>query len=808
MRNYDLWCRYLDNQGNPLHGCVQFMVKDGTTVAPIFDSDGTAIDNPQLTDIYGRTQHQVFIDEDCVAYFYKYIGDGSWTTQLNIDTSDVTKWVLQYTIENQNTVTMNITSESAICVPTISALRELDIETVPTVGGVKVITLLGYNTLGDKEPINYYWNPTSTELDDDGAIIKYNGEITGRWIMVQPTEHCDSRHYGIFPSNSSNMNDQTYPIIKLFEYCNNNGIKPYFNADGDYIWYKYQNLVVSAPTIDITKGVKFLDLGNSTITGEWSEDPYFNNRNTNVVAENVKTSWNAKTYTGYKNVLIDVETTQKNWQNAYIDSRLNPTYGYNFNHCTFAENRNFGSNNNTSYNTFNDCTLTSKMFIVTGDNATSFATGQATNCEFRQEDWIESEDAFHYYIQLRMTNDTNPCFDYKGMTSGQKPVNNYSARTVAGSVIRLYNYNYTGSNGLIDPCGADALEINNCTGVYSLNNWNSKTVIIKNCRDFTITNVPNNLTLYIEDSVVALNATDTLNNVSIKNSTFVADNSVTLTCNNFTSYSSIITCKINCNACVIKDSQVNAQLVIEFDDSKNSSMYIDNNIFNAVIYFKGKSGATNHVNGVFTNNYSNYANPILVVRDYLDMVEANNHYRYSNNKGHFLPSPEEGYTFNKDIALTGIGPGGVGVDQPDNSMVYRGNSDHDAIHGGLGYIEFEYDNIVHAIDQAHRGISGPLNFFRIGTDSFRVSVNWRVYGSNIQDSIPYWELVVPTEFSMNCVNDNGNWRLDTFTFPNSGYDSNRISINRCGITLRAVVDISTGLTGVVMNCTFTMKTNP
>lgn len=808
MRSFDTWNRYEDNQGNPLHGCVQFMVKDGSTVAPIYDSDGTALDNPQLTDIYGRTQHQVFIDEDCIAYFYKYIGNGIWSAQEGIDTSDQTKWSLQYTIENQNTLSRTIESTGTYCVSTIDDLRLLDIEDVPEINGIKVITLLGYNELGDKEPINYYWDPESTDADNEGSVIKYEYEITGRWIMVQPTHHCDSRHFGVFPSNSYNTTDRTYRLSNLFEYCNSKGISPFLDAVGDYVWYRYKNMTVASNNpIIVSKGIQFYDETDSTITGEWQGNPHFVQRNTNLVAKNVKTSWDAKSYTGYENVVLDKYTAQKNWQDAHIDTRM-LTYGYNFNHCTFEENRNLGSNNGTDYNTFFDCQLTGKMFVVTGDNATSFATGQASNCEFRQEDWIESDDAFHYYIQLRMTNDTNPCFDYKGMTSGQKPVNNYSGRTVTGGVIRLYNYNYTGSNGLIDPCGADALEINNCTGVYSLNNWNSKTVIIKNCINFTITNVPSNLTLYLEDSVVTLNSTDTLNNVSIKNSTFIADNSVSLTCNNFTSYSSIITCKINCNACVIKDSQVNAQLVIEFDDSKNSSMYIDNNIFNAVIYFKGKSGATNHVNGVFTNNYSNYTNSILVVRDYLDMVEANNHYKYSNNKGYFLPSPEEGYTFNKDIALTGIGPGGVAVDQPDNSMVYRGNSDHDAIHGGLGYIEFEYDNILHALDQAHRGISGPLNFFRIGTDSFRVSVNWRVYGSNIQDSIPYWELVVPTEFSMNCVNVDGNWRLDTFTFPNSGYDSNRISINRCGITLRAVVDISTGLTGVVMNCTFTIKTNP
>ena len=78
MRNLDLWNRYLDNSGKILQGCIQVMVKDGNTNADIYDSDGTAIQNPQLTDEYGRSEKQIFIEEDVVAYFYKYIGTGSF----------------------------------------------------------------------------------------------------------------------------------------------------------------------------------------------------------------------------------------------------------------------------------------------------------------------------------------------------------------------------------------------------------------------------------------------------------------------------------------------------------------------------------------------------------------------------------------------------------------------------------------------------------------------------------------------------------------------------------------------------------
>lgn len=560
MRSFDTWNRYLDNNGNPLHGCIQFMVKDGNTVAPIYDSDGTAIDNPQLTDIYGRTQHQVFIDVDVVAYFYKYIGNGIWSSQEGIDTSDQTKWTLEYTIENQNTMSRTVDSTGTYAVSTIVALRELNIDEVPEINGVKVITLLGHNTIGDKEPINYYWDPESTEADNDGSVIQYEDEITGRWIMVQPTHHCDSRHFGVFPSNSYNTAASTYGISKLFEYCNSKGISPFFDTNGDYVWYRYNYLNISSDNpIIVSDNIQFFDNVVSTIGGEWIGDPHFVQRNTNVIAKNVKTSWDAKSYTGYENVILDKYSEQKNWQDAHIDTRM-LTYGYNFNHCTFEENRNLGSNNGTDYNTFFDCQLTGKMFVVTGDNATSFATGQASNCEVRQEDWIESDDHFYYYIQLRMTNVPDANFDYKNRTSAKNPIVQYDGRVITSDVIRLTNYNYIGTGARIDRCDASVLEINNCTGRYNLSNWgNGCTIVIKNCKDFYLTGTGNGINLTIESSELSVDNIGNLNNVVVRDSTINGDlNDV-----------------IRCSAMIVKDSVINAKFDVTTASYYNTIIVAD-----------------------------------------------------------------------------------------------------------------------------------------------------------------------------------------------------------------------------------------
>ena len=91
LRNFDNWNRYLDNKGNILHGKIYFCYKDGNTVAPIYDSDGTELANPIFTDIYGRTSKQVFLQsgKDILVYFYKWIGQGAMTDD------DTTYWSLQ-----------------------------------------------------------------------------------------------------------------------------------------------------------------------------------------------------------------------------------------------------------------------------------------------------------------------------------------------------------------------------------------------------------------------------------------------------------------------------------------------------------------------------------------------------------------------------------------------------------------------------------------------------------------------------------------------------------------------------------------
>lgn len=501
MRNWDNWLRYQDNDRNPLHGCIQFMVKDGNTVAPIYDSEGTALANPQVTDIYGRTQHQVFIDTDVIAYFYKYVGEGVWSQQDGIDTSDVSKWSLQYTSENILDIIANITSDAVVSIGTIAELREVDVDSIPTVAGKKFVTLLGYFNSGDKEPINYYWNSESTEQDDGGSVIASENNITGRWIMIQPTEHVDSRHFGAFPSNSSNMEDQSYAITKLFNYCYTKGLRPFFNGSEDYRWFKYTNIDVVAHYIDVTDFTYFNDNGTSTITGEWNGNPRFYNGNTNIVAKNVKTSWNARSYTSYKNVEIDVDTTNKNWSNAIVNITISPATGFNFTNCVLSEHSNLTVNN-----TFNNCKLTSKMFNV----ASAVLTGKCTNCQLDVNDF---RNAIELYRQARCTQDANPYFDYIDINNPGIPYDLYTGNKITSDTIAVSNLNnplatkYTFTK---IPTQA-SLVLNNVNGWYAIPS--GLTVILNNCSVRLETNT--NSIIHMTNSTVEFDEFHVEDNVQI-----------------------------------------------------------------------------------------------------------------------------------------------------------------------------------------------------------------------------------------------------------------------------------------------------
>lgn len=341
FRNFDNHDVYFDLEGHPLHGAVQFNLKDGTTPADIFDSDRTPIANPQLMDVYGKTGQQVFVDSDVRAYFYRYVGEGpmaSYIEENGIDLSDESAWALLYTVESAAIDERSITGESAIGISDMETLRSLDPTEVPEIYGSKIVCLQGYYEAGDCAPVWYVWDGNSMLADDNGSVVQPEGVLTGRWILVQPEGHCDSRHFGVFPQDSVDADvDHSTGITQLVSYCNARSLKPYFNGSQSYPYFIYNSLsLTSRNPIEVSEGTVFVDKGTGNrFYGDWEGNPYFYNSATTVNAVTVRHSWHFQACTDRTvNYVIDTDASPANITGKHVVFETNPANGVILNSCT------------------------------------------------------------------------------------------------------------------------------------------------------------------------------------------------------------------------------------------------------------------------------------------------------------------------------------------------------------------------------------------------------------------------------------------------------------------------------------------
>lgn len=679
-RSFDNWNKYTDNDNHPLHGCIHFVVNDGNTSAPIYDKDGTPLDNPQLTDIYGRTQHQVFIEEDVIAYYYKYIGNGEWYTEMSINPSDTSKWQLQYTSKSELFINIESESKSSYGVLNIDNLRKLSPTEVPSIDGVKVITLMGYNEAGDKEPINYIWNADCTEPDDGGAVIATD-LLKGRWEMVCPTEHLDVRHYGVFPSDSTNMLDQTISIQYALNYANNHGLRLFFDTltnTQNYHYYKLTNITINPINqIDLAKGVTFID-DDVTIHSRQSiafnNDPYFLNGDTTLYSNYAKASWNIKALNKsnnneYGTYIIDDNThssTVKSLQGWNVDVEQNIS-GYTFKDCIV-----YGSGLITD-SSFTNCNMNMKGTLGNNNsyincylNEFMFSDGiptigQVNNCIVDIDDFTHKVNLWRNLNFLMNIKD----IDFKNVLI---PNDFYIVNQEIGD--RTYS-NFIGT-GTSHTFGESSIQhtytFNNVKGNIRIPGNTDNTYIFDNCditltfadpnKEFNISVKDSNIvfsdsmsksTINSQNSIITLQGT--CKTVSMRDSTL---NGTGLTTDSFTSYNCILLESITSKNSVVKDSQVNKEFTqtvrqLDSDITVNSKYdntlsvttkniidgYFDNNIFNDRLILSSNLQNTLVRGLVIINNLSNISNPVTITGRASQIHHADDlhQYIYKNNSG-------------------------------------------------------------------------------------------------------------------------------------------------------------------------------
>lgn len=243
MRQFDSWVSYLDNDGNLLHGKIRFCRKGTTDNVIIYDSDGNPLRNPAFTDMLGRTEHQVFLEDDAdvTAYFYRYVGTGDMM-QWQGEDYDPARWSMEYTSDSLDPVgTVEISGDTAQGVATMADLRAADVSLVPSVGGRKLMWLYGYYAAGDKEPVLYVWDPASNRPDDGGSVIRPNGVPgMGRWLLAPAGKVFDVRHFGVFAQQDVNSTNFSYTsqLSNCADYCDRVGCDAWFpDLDNQVAYY-------------------------------------------------------------------------------------------------------------------------------------------------------------------------------------------------------------------------------------------------------------------------------------------------------------------------------------------------------------------------------------------------------------------------------------------------------------------------------------------------------------------------------------------------------------------------------------------
>lgn len=718
-RNFDNHDVYFDLDGNPLHGAVQFNLKDGTTPAAIYDSDSTPLSNPQLTDVYGKTAHQVFVSSDVRAYFYKYVGEGPMASVIEedgIDLSDEANWQLLYTVESAAVDERSISGNSAAGVSTMAALRAIDPYEVPVVDGNRVVTLYGYFEANDKEPVNYYFVEQSEQPDDNGAVIQPDDMRTGRWVMVQPTEHCDSRHFGVFPQDSASASiDHTTGIEQLVSYCNFHSIRPFFNGSADYPYFIYTALAVeSLNPIDVSSGTKFVDKGTTNrFYGEWDGNPYFVNNKTNLRCTTVRHSWNSRENQGVVDYIVDTADRPAVVSGVNVVMAVSPASG--------------------SYLT--DCTVESVHRI---SNSITLADMEVKESWFAENyNWsglsvygctilLKNFESADTYILLK--NKQNEA-DYGDL--GEQEVHN------AVFLDNAIAENFSGTA--------------TCQGSAELHNASA-----------TITFSGQTTDLNAIDCWLTAVASNPFNTLAIRRGQIVSASTVSvLTSARFDDVDidaplSILGGQLSCNGCRINQTVSHVGNPVVED--------IRGCVFNAQLQVSGGSAGT-VVNAVWQDNVGNVVDPISIDKTNLAVLDSAHSYKYSGNSGTFIPSDHVKFTHTLNFTDNFT----TATQNDDYVMLTQDSQDAPPSVHFRGDALYENQN-----PGFNHGFSGTVSLFRVGSDAFPVRVDWRVVSTSSAQMPQLAFNVAPLPFRMVMENAAGmtwNCYLYKGTYDMQGYNT-------------------------------------
>lgn len=724
MRAFDNWNSYLNNDRNLLHGKIRFCKKGTTDNIAIYNRDGVAIRNPEYTDMLGRTEYQVFVDnvENVTAYFYQYIGTGQMTQWPGED-YDPSRWAYQYSSDNIDPVqTVNLESTTADGVSNMFDLRNTDPANVPSVGGTKMLWLYGYYQAGDTSPVLYVWDSASLANDDGGSVIMPNSVSgPGRWILASKEYIFDVRHFGIFPQNNKYSIDYSYTsqMSNCATYLVNEGLNAWFPDYSDSIGYY---LMDGSNTFSITgdiycsDSVRFVCKTGTTGTAIQCHElhkatPYLFDDTVQVgtgsfTADTVRMSWVASNVnaTARKTWIIDTDEYARSITGKEVVFETNGKSTLVLDNCVIRSDRK-----------------------ITGDISIS-------NVELRT-DWFQSGynwsrlSGTGNVVLLKNCDNADIYIELKNKYS-ESDYGDLGGATVTDA-------NLEGSN----------IVISNFEGNVILPNTDAVVRIDRFIGTLTRANSADLHSLYLRDSSVIMGGTLNYMVVSAKNTALSATSETTMVVSQSVDFEdSSVGFAVNCNGdCYFVRSEIGAVLQSSLTTSMNT--VIDNcNLLGQ--YVLNPTVANTIFTGRIVNNTSVVNSPVVPNKTNFADADSAHNYVYANNSGSFYPDITKPESFTAYVKYLYMGQ------RPENGghprWLYR---------SAIGTNMFMWNTTTN-YDSVH--------FFRIGKDRFPVLaklVAWEADPSKTldTDSVSYMDVYAAAyPIYNNGVIDNLTWGIKPY----------------------------------------------
>lgn len=622
MRAFDQRNSYLDDEGKPLIGRVSFYKKGTNVLETITDVAGSSLANPVYTNTLGQLVYQVYLQDytDYTVKFEKYIGNGDFT-----DDPDINNWLFLYSCDNLFDVYgISVECDGVQAVNTINDLIAFDPQLLTN--NRNFIQVLGYNELGDCEPVYYQWDANSTENTNGGSVIQSSVLNYGRWKLVNTfLEYIDVRHFGVFGAQTKQTASSTMgtQILAAQNYAISIGKKLYFpSIDNDISWYNFRSVGSLISTL-FDRNVWIFD-DTSTSHRIYVEDNsglnVYGSGNFILSGNTVRTSWGKDatqvTFDPSFKLIIDsvFYTNQRSWTGIYIDCLVETTNVFLY-ECTINSVKKLGDN---CY--FRGCRLTETMF---SDGCDFDTITIHNNVVIDLEDWPTTWK----WLKLRVQK-PNQTIDFNGRTlyTNCNGIINWVGGVTFKNAVFSTGFEITQATIGLENCGGP-VQINAFLQALVIDNCNIAITTVQNARPNTI--IKNNSNVIFTDG--EFYAGEFAAHDSVITGSVNAD--VHVVGSNSIFYNAItISGVLNLQRCTVNGA------IMQTAKDANFVVTLLNNTLLQPYYMFGAPLLQSVVSGKIEYNNSNASPTAIVIdRTNFDPDESHHNYSYKYNTGSFLP---------------------------------------------------------------------------------------------------------------------------------------------------------------------------